>query len=68
MLPEVTDLDERRPELHGAADVDHDVVDDAAEVLLEEIGLEPVEGLLQVAGESLERVLARLRLRLVTSS
>src|SRR5262249_40879764 len=64
LLAEVAYLDERRPQLERAPDVADDVVHDPAEVLLEEVGLEAVERLLQVAGEPLQRMpplLVRLR-------
>ncbi|WP_437989709.1 hypothetical protein [Sorangium sp. So ce145] len=55
-LLEVADLDERRPQLERALELADHVVDDADEVLLEEIGLEPVKGLLEGHGEAAQGV------------
>src|SRR4030095_1304430 len=47
VFAEVADLDQCRPQLERSPDVVYDVVHDPAQVLLEEVGLEAVEGLLQ---------------------
>jgi hypothetical protein len=53
---EVTNLHERRPKFEGSLNDTHDVIDDPADVLLEEIGLESIEAAGERLGEKIQRL------------
>src|SRR5438270_521456 len=58
-LVEVAYFDQRRPQFDRTLDHADDIVHDPQQVLLEEVGLEPIEGLLQVGGEQPQRLGSR---------
>jgi len=55
---EVTYLDQSGPKLDGSLNLTYDIIDDAGNILLKEIGLEPVKGALEVFAKEQERLLA----------
>src|SRR5690349_14881962 len=56
VLLEVDDLQQGGPNLNGGTDQTHFVVDDATDVLLEEVRLEIIEGPGQARGEKSQRL------------
>jgi hypothetical protein len=60
VLIEVTYFDQSRPQFDGSLDLTYYIIDDAGNVLLEEIGFETIEGALEVFIEEQQRLLFRV--------